>query len=105
MLPGINVGITDLKPYFVAKPWNAIDWLPVTFYPLAIGLGFAGLSYIAGMRAAREAVARRRRRMERTREAVERGVRAGLARLRHPGRRARTGGEPSKGRGEIEAGS
>ena len=79
--------------------------LRIGLFVLAIGLGFAGLSYIAGMRAAREAVARRRRRMERTREAVERGVRAGLARLRHPGRRARTGGEPSKGRGEIEAGS
>jgi len=39
-LPAINVGITDLKPYLVAKPWSAIDWMPVTFYPLAIGLGF-----------------------------------------------------------------
>jgi MFS family permease len=79
--------------------------LRIGLFVLAIGLGFAGLSYIAGMRAAREAVARRRRRMERTRETVERGFRAGLARLRHPGRRARTSGEPSKGAGEIEAGS
>ncbi len=40
VLPAVNVGITDLKPFLVSKPWNAIDWLPVTFYPLAIGLGF-----------------------------------------------------------------
>lgn len=39
-LPPINVGITDLKPLLTAKPWNAIDWMPITFYPLAIGLGF-----------------------------------------------------------------
>jgi len=39
-LPAINVGLTDLKPFLVSKPWNAIDWMPVTFYPLAIGLGF-----------------------------------------------------------------
>src|SRR5207248_3107013 len=75
--------------------------LRIGLFVLAIGLGFAGLSYIAGMRAAREAVARRRRRMERTRETVERGFRAGLARLRHPRRRARTGGGPSQGSDEI----
>ena len=40
MLPAINVGITDFKPFLVSKPWNAIDWMPVTFYPLAIGLSF-----------------------------------------------------------------
>ena len=79
--------------------------LRVGLFVLAIGLGFAGLSYIAGMRAAREAVDRRRRRMERTRETVERGLRAGLARLRHPGRRTRSGGATAKGTGEIEAGS
>jgi hypothetical protein len=79
--------------------------LRVGLFVLAVGLGFAGLSYIAGMRAAREAVDRRRRRMERTRETVERGLRAGLTRLRHPGRRTRSGGTPAKGTGEIEAGS
>lgn len=40
MLPAVNVGITDLKPYLISKPWNAIDWMPVTFYPLAIGLSY-----------------------------------------------------------------
>jgi hypothetical protein len=39
-LPPITVGITDLKPNLTAKPWSAIDWLPITFYPLAIGLSF-----------------------------------------------------------------
>lgn len=39
-LPAVPVGVTDLKPLLSAKPWNAIDWMPITFYPLAIGLGF-----------------------------------------------------------------
>lgn len=96
--------------------WVAGALIPVAIPPvyedlrvgllvLAVGVGFAGLSYIAGMRAAREAVDRRRRRMERTRETVERGLRAGLARLRHPRSRARSGRTPAKGTGEIEAGS
>ena len=71
--------------------------LRIGLFVLAIGLGFAGLSYIGGMRAAREAVARRRRRVERTRETVGRGFRAGLARLRRSGRRPRDGGEIAKG--------
>ncbi len=79
--------------------------LRVGLLALAVGLGFAGLSYIAGMRAAREAVARRRHRAERTREALERGLRKGMARLRRSGRRSRDGGDPSKRTGEIEAGS
>ena len=39
-LPSLPVGTVDLKPFLTAKPWSAIDWLPMTFYPLAIGLGF-----------------------------------------------------------------
>jgi hypothetical protein len=39
-LPSLPLGITDLKPLITAKPWSAIDWFPVTLYPLAIGLGF-----------------------------------------------------------------
>ncbi len=79
--------------------------LRVGLFALAIGLGFAGLSYIAGIRAAREAVARRRHRAERTRDALERGLRKGMARLRRSGRRTRDAGEPTKRKGEIEAGS
>lgn len=37
-LPSIALGVTDFKPLLTAKPWSAIDWLPVTFYPLAIGM-------------------------------------------------------------------
>jgi hypothetical protein len=78
--------------------------LRVGLLALAVGLGFAGLSYIAGMRAAREAVARRRHRVERTREAVERGLRAGLARLRRSGRRgAVTRSEPTPGAAETKS--
>lgn len=39
-IPMLPIGVTDLKPLFAAKPWSAIDWFPVTFYPLVIGLGF-----------------------------------------------------------------
>ncbi|MCW3096006.1 MAG: hypothetical protein JWL77_1624 [Chthonomonadaceae bacterium] len=39
-LPALPLGITDMKSFFTAKPWNSIDWFPITFYPLAIGLGF-----------------------------------------------------------------
>ena len=39
-LPALPIGTVDLKPFLTAKPWDAIDWLPLTFYPLAIGLGY-----------------------------------------------------------------
>jgi len=39
-LPSLPLGITDLKPFFTAKPWNSVEWFPITFYPLAIGLSF-----------------------------------------------------------------
>ncbi len=39
-LPALPVGVTDLRQYLTAKPWTAIDWLPITFFPIAIGLGF-----------------------------------------------------------------
>jgi hypothetical protein len=39
-LPAINVGVQDLKPLISTKPWNAVDWFPITFYPLAVGLGY-----------------------------------------------------------------
>lgn len=70
--------------------------LRVGLFALALALAFSGLSYAAGMRAAREALERRRQRVERTRDALGKGLRAGMARLRRPGRgRAeRTEGEP-----------
>lgn len=61
----------------------------VGLFALAVTLGFAGLSYIGGMRAAGERVARRQRRAEKTRAAVRSGLRGGLARVRR-----RRSGEP-----------
>ena len=56
--------------------------LRIGLFALAVSLAFSGLSYAVGMRAAREAVDRRRHRAERTREVLGRGVRAGMARFR-----------------------
>jgi Major Facilitator Superfamily len=67
--------------------------LRVGLFALALSLAFSGLSYAAGMRAAREAIERRRHRVERTREVFGRGLRAGMARLRRSGRRRAEGGE------------
>ncbi|HSV73377.1 MAG TPA: DUF6785 family protein [Chthonomonadales bacterium] len=39
-IPMVPVGIYDLTPLLTTKPWDAIDWLPTTLYPLAIGLGY-----------------------------------------------------------------
>src|SRR5262249_2288886 len=39
-LPTLPIGIIDIKPLFTTKPWNAIDWTPITLYPLAIGLSY-----------------------------------------------------------------
>lgn len=58
----------------------------VGLFILAIVLGFAGLSYLAGMRAAAESVARRRERVERTRAAVGEGLRRWVGRGRQPDR-------------------
>jgi hypothetical protein len=30
----------DIAAYMPGKPWNAIGWTPISFYPYAIGLGF-----------------------------------------------------------------
>ncbi len=39
-LPAIQVGVTDFRPMLNTKPWSALDWAPITFYPIVIGLGF-----------------------------------------------------------------
>jgi len=39
-LPAIRVKLWDLAPRFVGRPWNAIGWTPVSFYPFGIGLGY-----------------------------------------------------------------
>jgi hypothetical protein len=30
----------NLAPFFAQKPWNAISWLPICFYPFVIGLAY-----------------------------------------------------------------
>ena len=39
-VPGIPVKSIDLQSFFTEKPWNAIGWTPLRFYPLAIGIAF-----------------------------------------------------------------
>ena len=40
VLPTIRVKLWDLSPHFVGRPWNAIGWTPISFYPFGIGLGY-----------------------------------------------------------------
>ena len=39
-LPTLSVRAHDIAPGITNRPWNAIGWTPVSFYPFAIGLGF-----------------------------------------------------------------
>jgi hypothetical protein len=39
-IPFIPVKMKDLSPNFTTKPWNAIGWTPISFYPYGIGLSF-----------------------------------------------------------------
>ena len=39
-VPNFWIKIRDMGPYFTARPWNGVGWLPVSFYPFAIGLAF-----------------------------------------------------------------
>jgi hypothetical protein len=39
-VPSIQVTEYDLAPFITSKPWSAIGWTPIAFYPFAIGLGF-----------------------------------------------------------------
>lgn len=40
LVPSVGTRMWDASRLFVNKPWNAIGWTPVSFYPYAIGLGF-----------------------------------------------------------------
>ncbi|HUF85530.1 MAG TPA: MFS transporter [Acidimicrobiia bacterium] len=64
---------------------------------LAGVMGFAGVSYVLGMRAGQARVDRNRRRSERTRAAVRTGVRGALGRFR----RRRSGERPKRPRSEA----
>lgn len=39
LTPGFGLSYLDLAPYFTSKPWNALGWTPLSFYPFMIGLG------------------------------------------------------------------
>lgn len=41
-IPTVNIGFAghDLTTNMTVKPWNGIDWLPYSFYPFVIGLGY-----------------------------------------------------------------
>jgi len=39
-VPRIQVRPVDISRYFVAPPWNALGWTPISFYPFVIGIAF-----------------------------------------------------------------
>ena len=39
-VPSLKIFGINLREYITAHPWDAIDWLPLTFYPAVIGLSF-----------------------------------------------------------------
>jgi hypothetical protein len=39
-IPSIPIRSFNIGQYFVDKPWNAIGWTPLHFYPFLIGLGY-----------------------------------------------------------------
>ncbi len=38
-LPQIPIKTIDITQNFVVRPWSAIGWMPICFYPFAVGLG------------------------------------------------------------------
>ena len=39
-VPTLTVKMWDIATFFPTRPWNAMGWTPISFYPYAIGLGF-----------------------------------------------------------------
>lgn len=39
-IPYLHVKLYEIGHYFVEKPWNAIGWTPISFFPFAIGMAF-----------------------------------------------------------------
>jgi hypothetical protein len=39
-IPSINIKTYDIGHFFPSRPWNAMGWTMISFYPFAIGLGF-----------------------------------------------------------------
>ncbi|MCS7223068.1 MAG: hypothetical protein NZ959_00715 [Armatimonadetes bacterium] len=38
--PQLHTHRIDLGPYITSRPWNALGWTPINFFPFAIGIGF-----------------------------------------------------------------
>ena len=38
--PGLGGEFYDLRPLFTTKPWNAIGWTPIVFFPFVIGMAY-----------------------------------------------------------------
>ncbi len=50
LTPGFGQSFLDISIYFTHKPWNAIGWTPVSFYPFMVGLGmFMPLDFLFSM--------------------------------------------------------
>ncbi|MDA1193164.1 MAG: hypothetical protein O3A46_15925 [Candidatus Poribacteria bacterium] len=39
-VPYVHLKLTNIGWWFSEKPWDAVGWLPVSFYPFAVGLGY-----------------------------------------------------------------
>jgi hypothetical protein len=39
-VPGLSLRNTDLSGYLTSSPWNAIEYLPVGFYPFVVGIAY-----------------------------------------------------------------
>ncbi|MEN3000583.1 MAG: DUF6785 family protein [Armatimonadota bacterium] len=39
-IPEIPVKHQDIAPYLTDRPWSAVGWLPVSFYPFVIGIAY-----------------------------------------------------------------
>ncbi|HIE30498.1 TPA: hypothetical protein EYP66_24835 [Candidatus Poribacteria bacterium] len=39
-LPQIPIRGYNLRTFLISKPWSAVGWFPVRFYPFVIGMGF-----------------------------------------------------------------
>jgi hypothetical protein len=39
-IPRLQVKLRDLSPFFQGRPWSAVGWTPISFYPFGIGLGY-----------------------------------------------------------------
>ena len=47
-VPSIPMWGTDLALNFPNRPWNAIWWMPLNYFPFVIGLGFLSVPGVPG---------------------------------------------------------